>query len=86
MTSYAVHAHGIHGGQNYHALAVAREISGQPTATDFKVGVMEPPDAWPVMDFKMPGLHGGSGLTRDEARRLLEAMLLDLTEMPDFAR
>lgn len=47
------------------------------------LNVMEPPQWWPTMDYRpMKGIQAGCGLTRDEARRLLEAMLRDVDEMP----
>jgi hypothetical protein len=73
--------------RQFHALRVAREIASQPEGRKFRVSVMEDPEGWPVMTYHpYPSISAGGGLTRNDAIRLLSAMLLDITEMPDYAR
>jgi hypothetical protein len=71
----------------FHALKVARAITNSPDGLDFKLGVMADPESWPILEYRpVRGISAGGGLTRNEAIQLLSAMLLDITEMPEYAK
>jgi hypothetical protein len=71
----------------FHALKAAREITGEPDGFDFKLSVIGTGESWPILDYHPhPGGSITAGLSREEAIRLLSAMLLDIVEMPEYAQ